>query len=310
MKGENRAFIGLLCFVSQIVSCHNSGDAPRPPEDEGSKVLSAVTQAEPKVLSGDSYESGLTPEPTAPPLVVVEPAAPPPKANPIVALPPAFYPDTCLAIKKAKPDSLSGPYKIYLNAQLETRVAIDASCDMTTDGGGWTLILNYNHKNATTPPLTVRTADLPLLGSDILGDDESAKPLYWGHAGNLMLSKFADLKELHFFCRSSENTRVVNFKTTDPGCIAAAKTGAGSCLNIKAAFTPLVGHTGTIPATMDRSDANSLNNALTFNTFGKIVDVVPDIMWNIAGDAGLNVWECDFGSDNALFDTIHRVWFR
>jgi len=103
----------------------------------------------------------------------------------------SFYPANCLAIKQAKPDSFSGVYKIYPDAQLETRTAIDASCDMITDGGGWTLILNYNHESGTTPPRAMRSYNVPVAGSDILDDDDSAKAQFWDHAGNALLGKFA-----------------------------------------------------------------------------------------------------------------------
>lgn len=251
------------------------------------------------------YDSVLVPPAAEPP---AEPAATPsPLPTPIPPAP--FFPDSCAAIKKAKPDALSGPYKIYLNANLETRTAIDASCDMQTDGGGWTLLLSYNHKGGTTPTLSVRTQNLPVLGSDILGDDESAKPLFWGHAGNALFAKFTAAKELRFYCRSSQNTRVLHFKTTDAGCLTAAKTGQGNCLAVRTGFTALTGHTATLPASIDRADSNRLDFVLTFNTFGRLVDAVPDVMWSLAGDGG-NSWECDFGSDSNAFDTIHRIWFR
>jgi hypothetical protein len=91
--------------------------------------------------------------------------------------------------------------------------------------------------------------------------------------------------------------------------MTAAKTGQGNCLAIRTAFTALAGHTATIPANIDRADNNRLDAALTFNTFGRIIDTGPDVMWSLAGDGG-NSWECDFGSDSNAFDTIHRIWFR
>lgn len=288
----------LLFFVS---ACRNGSNAP---QLQGSEEQATAPSNADSVPPVEVYDSVLVPTAAETP----EPAASPsPSPTPIPPAP--FYPDSCAAIKKAKADALSGPYKIYLNANSETRVAIDASCDMQTDGGGWTLLLSYNHKGGTTPTLSIRTQNLPILGSDILGEDESAKPLFWGHAGNALFSRFTSAKELRFFCRSSQNTRVVHFKTAETGCLTAAKTGQGNCLAVRTAFTALTGHTATLPATMDRADSNRLDTALTFNTLGRVVDAVPDVMWSLAGDGG-NSWECDFGSDSNAFDTIHRIWFR
>jgi hypothetical protein len=292
---RNAWLILLLC------ACRDGGDVPQLKRAE---QVAASGEAD-AALPVEVYDSVLgpvasenpEPEPTSIPQQTPIPEA-------------AFFPESCADIKKAKPESLSGPYKIYLDAKLETRQAIDASCDMQTDGGGWTLILNYNHKGGTTPALAARAENLPLQGSDVLGEDESTKPLFWGHAGNVLFTKFTSARELRFFCRSSQNARVVHFKTGEPTCLAAVKTGQGNCLNIRSSFTPLTGHSASIPGNINRSASNQLNFVLTFNSFGRTIDNAADVMWSIAGDARLNTWECDFGSDSAAFDTIHRVWFR
>ncbi len=221
--------------------------------------------------------------------------------------PTPFYPGSCAEIKKAQPTAVSGIFKIYLNPALDTRTALDASCDMSEDGGGWTLILNYSHKGNTNPPLNIRTVDLPLLADDNLGTDESNLTKNWGHVGNTLLAKFT-FTDLRFYCRSSQNPRVIHFKTQDVGCIAAAKTGTGSCMNIKTGFVKLTGHTGILPEMADLSTVDQGNFALTRDTYARLQDG-KDITWSVSGNRS-DSWECDFGSNNFVDDTIHRVWFR
>lgn len=65
---------------------------------------------------------------------------------------------------------------------------------METDGGGWTLVLNYLHKGNTSPQSMVRTiaSGLPLLDSTVLGTDESASFHVggsWGHLSNAAFSQ-------------------------------------------------------------------------------------------------------------------------
>ena len=181
---------------------------------------------------------------------------------------------------------------------------------METDGGGWTLVLNYNHRAATNPELDVRLDSLPLLGRESLGQDESLEQEFWGHAGNEMLRSLTGFRELRFQCRSSENTRVMHFKTADADCIAAVQLGRGSCAGMRNDFVPMPDHTALLPAAMDRAEVDRFDATLTYNSFGKTEVDTPARMWSVRAEPSQQAWECDYGSNDFMFHTIHRVWIR
>lgn len=210
----------------------------------------------------------------------------------------------CIEIKTAYPEAYSGIYTIDYNGSASGG-NMDCYCDMETDGGGWTLVLNYLHQGGTNPNLLVKTTSLPLLGSTNLGVDESLSTTTWGHAAPSLMNSLS-FNELRFYAKTSNHTRVIHFKTSHSNTLNYFKTGYGNMSGIQSSYSSLSGHTANLPASSSSFYENQGDAAMTNFPFW----LGSTYHWGIKGSVNRNRWEVDDFPNNSSNHTYHQIWIR
>ncbi len=180
---------------------------------------------------------------------------------------------------------------------------------MTTDGGGWTLVLNYLHQGTTNPDTLIRNTDLPIQNSITLGGNESASTGVagsWGHASNSMMNAL-EFTEVRFYGITSGPSNIIDFKTSHAGTMSYFKTGLGSCNGIQSDNTHLASHTANLPDNSDSFMSNQGEGAMTVFPFFRSSNE----HWGIDATSGSpDRWEVDDFALGPVNNTLHQIWVK
>lgn len=189
-------------------------------------------------------------------------------------------------------------------------------CEMTLEGGGWMMILNYNRGVTTNPNLNIRTNNFPLMGAQYTYTNETGSTGAggtWGHISNILANQYP-WTEYMFYGKKASHSRIVHFRGNNANIVSYIKTGSGKMepfhRDTSTNFNGSLRVNASMPLNLSTSEGfnNQGNLAMTnFPMYGNSNIGNPRSHWGIRGSD--TRWEAD-DSDTSNHNTIHRVWVR
>jgi hypothetical protein len=148
---------------------------------------------------------------------------------------------SCAQIKTVNPSATDGVYFIDPDQAGTTFGGMQAQCDMTTDGGGWTLVTNITAPAGSMTYSENRTT-FPLIGGGV-GVNESGNSTYFGGASVALTSIFNVSTAVRWDYASSSSR--FNYKCTNSSVINAFKLRVGINYTDLSTYFALSGNTIT-----------------------------------------------------------------
>ncbi|MGB0590517.1 MAG: fibrinogen-like YCDxxxxGGGW domain-containing protein [Myxococcota bacterium] len=203
---------------------------------------------------------------------------------------------------------------VYLLDPAQNGTSMPAYCDMETDGGGWTLMLSYDHQAGNNDALVEGLPTDPVHG--------------YSHTYLNTIEVAPDsVSEVRFWCQSSTHERTMHFKTDNSKVIKQAYTGLQHTDNSdwNSGYVTLDGHDAYLPDGAKTKSDSSTQSSFTGNGFHRPTlsdstnSALAEATWNIRKGNESN-WGCDDSTDylrelgviesNDETSTRHQIWYR